>query len=156
LAPEPSPGINLLLSMSLTSDPQFFCAVRGAVERLTETLGFSPEGSRAITRAIDEALTNILRHSYSNRPDRPITVTFQKTRSGQAGEQRLGLEVVLRDEGPEIDRSKLAGRPLDEIRPGGLGLHFIHEAMDVVEFKRAGNANELRLVKYLADGPKAR
>jgi anti-sigma regulatory factor (Ser/Thr protein kinase) len=36
------------------------------------------------------------------------------------------------------------------LRPGGLGLHFIHEAMDTVEFTRKGARNRLRLVKYLA------
>lgn len=57
---------------------------------------------------------------------------------------------MICDEGPEIDTSKLSGRPLDEIRPGGLGLHFIHEAMDEVQFKRQDKANQLRLAKYLA------
>jgi hypothetical protein len=31
-----------------------------------------------------------------------------------------------------------------------LGLHFIRQAMDTVEFTRKGPTNRLRLVKYLA------
>jgi serine/threonine-protein kinase RsbW len=48
-----------------------------------------------------------------------------------------------------VDPSKLRGRRLDEIKPGGLGLHFIRQSMDVVEFKRAHGSNLLRLIKYL-------
>ena len=48
-----------------------------------------------------------------------------------------------------MDPSKLKGRRLDEIKPGGLGLHFIRQSMDVVEFKREQGANLLQLVKYL-------
>ena len=38
----------------------------------------------------------------------------------------------------------------DDIKPGGLGLHFIRQSMDIVEFRRARGANVLRLVKYLS------
>jgi len=56
---------------------------------------------------------------------------------------------VLQDEGAAPDPAKLKARPLEEIRPGGLGLHFIQQSMDVVEFSRKKGKNQLRLVKYL-------
>ena len=61
-----------------------------------------------------------------------------------------GLEIVLSDSGVTVDPRKLRGRPLDEIRPGGLGLHFMKQSMDVVEFRRKNGKNLLRMVKYLA------
>jgi anti-sigma regulatory factor (Ser/Thr protein kinase) len=57
--------------------------------------------------------------------------------------------LFVTDRGPAVDPSKLKGRRLDEIKPGGLGLHFIRQSMDVVEFKREQGANLLQLVKYL-------
>ncbi len=137
--------------MALCSNPRLLSTVRGAVETLAETLGFPATQRRSITRAVDEALTNIVRHSYGNRPDRPITLYFRTTsrRRGESVEQ--GLEILLCDRGPAVDGDKLRGRPLEELRPGGLGLHFIHEAMDTVEFTRKGLTNRLRLVKYLAE-----
>jgi len=48
----------------------------------------------------------------------------------------------------------LKGRPLNEIRPGGLGLHFIRQSMDVVEFSRKNGKNQLRMVKYLTPTPR--
>lgn len=135
--------------LALRSNPTLLCAVRGAVERLSETLGFPESQCSSITRAVDEALTNIVRHSYNNRLDEPITVCFRRTQRDHHGRVQAGLEIFLVDRGPAVDPAKLRGRSLDEIKPGGLGLHFIREAMDTVEFIRKGHTNRMRLVKYL-------
>ena len=137
------------MKLALPSDPGLLCAVRGAVERLTESVGFSEEDSRAVTRAVDEALTNIIRHAYNGRADRPIELHFNTlVREGSAGEPD-GMEILLCDQGPPIKKEQLCGRAFDEVRPGGLGLHFIQESMDVVEYTRAKGTNRLRLVKYI-------
>jgi serine/threonine-protein kinase RsbW len=146
---EPGHRGGLLLMMALYSNPKWLSIVRAAVERLTETLGFKAEHCRSITRAVDEALTNILRHSYNNRRDQPIAVYFRTAQRGREEEVQHGLEIILCDRGPASDVTKWRGRPLDEIRPGGLGLHLIQDAMDIVEFSRKGLINRLRLVKYL-------
>jgi serine/threonine-protein kinase RsbW len=143
-------GGALLLVLELHSDPKLLSVVRGTVERLAEILGFPAAQGRSITRAVDEALSNILKHCYGNRPGEPISIHFRSAERRQEGQVEQGLEVLLCDRGPKVDLSKLRGRPLDEIRPGGLGLHLIHQAMDTVEFTRKGPTNQLRLVKYLA------
>jgi anti-sigma regulatory factor (Ser/Thr protein kinase) len=136
--------------LALYSNPKLLSVVRGTVERLAETLGFPIAQCRSITRAVDEALTNIVRHSYRNRPDRPIAMYFRRAHRRHDGQVQQGLEILLCDRAPAVDPSKLQGRPLDEIRPGGLGLHFIQQAMDTVEYTRKGPPNRLRLIKYLA------
>jgi len=141
--------------LALYSNPRLLSAIRGAVERLTETLGFTTVQCRSITRAVDEAVTNIVRHSYGNRLDKPIAMYLRSTQRRHEGEVQHGLEILLCDRGPEVDASKLKGRPLEEIRPGGLGMHLIHQAMDTVEFTRKGPTNRLRLVKYLAPASNA-
>jgi serine/threonine-protein kinase RsbW len=159
-APEPSrtaeteerngyltPG--MLLRLELPSDPSLLCAVRGAVERLTESIGFPPPDCRAVTLAVDEALTNIIRHAYNGRADRPIEVFFSSAGRLADGKSGEGLEIVLCDRGPAIEQDKLCGRALDDVKPGGLGLHFIKECMDIVEYQRANGTNRLRLVKYV-------
>jgi serine/threonine-protein kinase RsbW len=136
--------------LALYSDPKWLSVVRAAVERLAEALGFPLEQCRSVTRAVDEALTNIVRHSYSNRLDQPIAMYFRRAQRRHDGQVQQGLEILLCDRGPQVDASKLHGRPLDEVRPGGLGLYLIHQAMDTVEYTRKGPTNRLRLVKYLA------
>jgi len=138
--------------LALYSNPKWLSVARAAVERLAEVLGFPVEQCRSITRAVDEALTNIVRHSYSNRLDQPIAMYFRRAQRRHDGQAQQGLEILLCDRGPAVDPSKFQGRPLKEIRPGGLGLHFMRQAMDTVEFTRKGPTNRLRLVKYLAHG----
>jgi anti-sigma regulatory factor (Ser/Thr protein kinase) len=138
-----------LLKLELHSDPQLLCVVRGALERLTEVFGFSPPDRRSVTRAVDEALTNIMRHCYNGRTDQPIEVYCTRIPPRGGSERADGLEILLCDKGPAVDPSKLRGRRLDEIKPGGLGLHFIRQSMDIVEYRRVGDTNEFRLVKYL-------
>lgn len=67
----------------------------------------------------------------------------------ESGSPKPGIEIILEDSGNSPDLSKIKGRPLNEIRPGGLGLHFVRQSMDQVEFCRKNGKNQLRLVKYL-------
>lgn len=139
-----------LLTLQLTSDPNLLCAVRGTVERLTEAFGFSAADCRAVTRAVDEALTNIIRHAYAGAPDRSIEMSFRSVApSAEVKSSGDGLEITMSDHGPAIDPEKMCGRELADIKPGGLGLHFIRQSMDIVEFQRANDTNSLRLVKYV-------
>jgi anti-sigma regulatory factor (Ser/Thr protein kinase) len=143
---------DLLLKLELRSDPSLLSVVRGAMERLTEVFGFSPPECRSVTRAVDEALTNIIRHCYGGKLDQPIEVACSRVQGRVASLRRAGLEILLSDRGPAVDPAKLRGRRLDEIKPGGLGLHFIRQSMDTVEFKRMRGMNQLRLVKYAQPG----
>ena len=143
----------LLLDMVLVSDPRLLCVVRAAVERLTEVTGFSPPECRSITRAVDEAVANVIRHAYGSQPDRRIDLSCKRVTATVNGEAREGLEIQLLDKGLPFDRSKLTARSLDEVKPGGLGLHFIRDSMDIMEHRQVKGVNRLRLVKYLnSDG----
>lgn len=134
----------VLLQLALPSDSSLLCVVRATVDCLAALLKCSDADCRRVTRAVDEAMTNILRHSYKGRRDQPIVIQFRQLRQAQD----TGLEVLLWDEGPPIDCSKRRPRDFNQLRPGGLGLHFIRQAMDTVEFSRIGDANQLRLLKY--------
>ncbi len=137
-----------LLKLELRSHPTLLCVIRGALGPLMEMLGFSAEHNREIIRAVDEAVSNIMRHSYRGRLDQPIEVYCNRLQRRTNGETEQGVEILLFDCGPAVDPTKLPARPLDEIRPGGLGLHIIRGSMDSVQYRRAGRLNQLRLVKY--------
>jgi anti-sigma regulatory factor (Ser/Thr protein kinase) len=139
---------DFLLKLELRSHPTLLCVVRGALEPLMESLGFSDEHNRAIIRAVDEAVSNIMRHAYHGRLDQPIELYCNRLQRPANGEPEQGVEILLFDCGPAVDTTKIQARPLEEIRPGGLGLHIIRGSMDTVEYKRAGRLNRLRLVKF--------
>jgi serine/threonine-protein kinase RsbW len=143
-----SPG-SVLLTLKFRSNPNMLCVVRGALEKLTEVLGLSPEACRAVVLAVDEALTNVIRHAYSGQTDKPVEVTFRRSQARGDDGSRDALEIVLEDHGIPVKAEEMRGRSLDEIRPGGLGLHFIRENMDEVKFRHEDGKNHLHLVKFL-------
>jgi serine/threonine-protein kinase RsbW len=143
------PDSETLVKLEMESNPECLCVVRATIERASEVLHFPETQTRAIVRSVDEALANVMRHAYKGAPGKPIEVICRRMRSKENGREALGIEIVLHDRGKKVDPKKLKGRPLDEIRPGGLGLHFIRESMDVVEFSRKNGKNQLRLLKYL-------
>jgi serine/threonine-protein kinase RsbW len=138
-----------LLSLAIPSDPEFLAVVRSMIESLAEVLGFASSDCRSVTLAVDEAMTNIIRHAYHSQRDRPINVICRHIHACGDGNGRAGLEITLVDYGPAVDPTRLSARSLDKIQPGGLGLHFIRESVDVVRYVRTGGANRLRLVKLL-------
>jgi serine/threonine-protein kinase RsbW len=138
-----------LLRLELPSNPEIMSVVRGAVTCLAANLGFPDAESRALTRAVDEALANVIRHAYGNRPGQPIELLCRTINEPIGDKQGPALEIVLIDRGVSVTRKKFCGRPLDEVRPGGLGMHFIQSGVDVVQYSRRLRKNRLRLVKYL-------
>jgi anti-sigma regulatory factor (Ser/Thr protein kinase) len=138
-----------MLKLDLRSDPSLLAVVRSMMAQLCEVLGFSAPDCRSVTRAVDEALSNIMRHAYKGEAERTIQVSLSRIELRNNGNRRQGLEILLEDSGPAVDPTKLHPRSLDEVRPGGLGLHFIRQSMDKVEYKRIGRTNRLRLSKYL-------
>jgi serine/threonine-protein kinase RsbW len=138
-----------LLRLELSSDPEILSVVRSAVTCLAGNLGFAEADSRALTRAVDEALANIICHAYARRPGRPIELSCRRVIARTGSRKVPSLEIVLVDHGPAVDCKKFCGRSLDDVRPGGLGMHFIQSGVDVVQYSRRASKNRLRLVKYL-------
>jgi anti-sigma regulatory factor (Ser/Thr protein kinase) len=145
---------SLLFKMELQSNPEMLCVVRNALAELTAKLGFSETECRAVVLAVDEALTNIIRHAYLGDAERPIEASFRRIQVPVDGKSGDALEIVLEDRGVTANPKRMCGRALEDVRPGGLGLHFIRESMDTVEFSRKKGRNQLRLVKILrVQGP---
>jgi serine/threonine-protein kinase RsbW len=138
----------LLLRLELESNPEALSLVRATLERAAESMHFPEADLRAIVRSVDEAVANVIRHAYKGRPGLPITLSCHKLWCKDANLMG-GLEILLEDSGEPADPQKLQGRPLEEVRPGGLGLHFMRQSMDEVEFSRKNDKNLLRMVKYL-------
>jgi serine/threonine-protein kinase RsbW len=137
----------LLLKLSLLSDPKLLCAVRAALGEVAVIFGFKDAEVRSIVLAVDEALANVIRHAYQGAFDRPIQVSFYRGQLKSDGAARDALKIQIVDRGEPLQPGRLVGRSLDDIRPGGLGLHFIRETMDSVTFRHFKGRNYLRLIK---------
>jgi anti-sigma regulatory factor (Ser/Thr protein kinase) len=136
------------VKLSIRSTPTHLPIVRGAVERLCQDLGFGEDCTARIVLSIDEALANVIRHAYDGAPDQPIEIELSVLGPPP------GLQVCIRDHGRSVDPSSIKSRDLDDVRPGGLGVHIMTSCMDCLEFRQAeGGGTILTMVKRLsADG----
>ncbi len=117
--------------------------IRDAIREAVEGCGCSAKSTADIVLAIDEACQNIIRHAYREDSDNVIEIEVEHRGDG--------LVFTLADQAPAIDPSLVKPRDLDDIRPGGLGTHFISRVMDEVEFLRpaSGRGNLLRMVRRI-------
>lgn len=98
------------------------------------------ESVEQIVLAVDEACTNIIRHALAGDP-KPVRLVCEL-----AGNR---LKIVLRDHGTPCDPACIKGRDMDEIRPGGLGVHIIQRVFDLVEYVPLADGTRLTLEKTL-------
>ncbi|MCL4524658.1 MAG: ATP-binding protein [Acidobacteria bacterium] len=144
------------LKLELPSHPQVLSIVRSAVQQFAIVVGFNEEECRSIILAVDEALANIIRHAYDNRYDQTIELTCRRlgpdlgTDPGKPLEEVCdGLEFIFVDHGRSATPAQMKGRDLDDVRPGGLGIHLISQIMNQVCYEPGENGNQLRLIKLL-------
>ena len=131
----------LQIKFSVPSDPRYLCVVRGAVGSLAAVIGWEESECRAIALAVDEALTNVIRHAYHSRTDCLIEL--------ECRENSDGLEITLLDNGDAPDRSKICARELGCDQPGGLGTHIIKKVMDRVSYEASPEGNRFVASKLL-------
>jgi len=91
--------------------------------------------------ALDEAVSNIIVHTYKRDESKYIVMTLTWK------DDKNELEILLRDFGPKVDPSKIKPRPLEEVKPGGLGVYIIQKIFDVMKFKDVDVGNLLILKK---------
>ncbi|MBL0869903.1 MAG: ATP-binding protein [Phycisphaerales bacterium] len=127
--------------LQLPSNPLFLSGAREMVYQFASRCGFSDESCGQLALAVDEALCNVIRHGYGKAPDKPIwlSMTFVggvATPETQDNNPTEALRIVIEDEAKQVDPTTIKSRDLDEIRPGGLGVHIITEVMDEVRWEK--------------------
>ncbi len=136
-------------TLEFSSQPENLAAVRRFVRKFLETLPLPGKEAELLVLGVDEACTNIIRHAYEGVPSRPIELSCEcRTQS---------VCFTLRDYGRPVDPTALMVDPalleqrsIDEVTPGGLGLHLIRLAFDEVAFApRQPSGTQLTLVKRL-------
>lgn len=148
--PVPATAPYIEARMVISADVRFLTAIRHTVGNLTVALGWNEEESQAITLAVEEALTNKIRHAYRNRPNGLIQFEFRT--------EQDALVFHLTDQGEPPDPAKICARR-DSLQPGGFGTQIMKDVMDKVIYRTTEQGNQVVLTKYLpgnapaADGP---
>jgi serine/threonine-protein kinase RsbW len=114
------------------------------IGRAAGQAGLDDKTTYALQMAVDEACTNIIEHAYGGEGPGSIQLTYEVRADG--------LEVIICDQGqafdpsdvPELDtQAELADR-----QTRGMGLFFIYELVDQVEFE-FGTAEGNRLTLFI-------
>ena len=128
------------LTLTVPADGRYLAMIRAFVAEAAAAGGFDEQFGREAALGLCEAVSNVIRHCYRGSCQ-PITIRCTLAPDW--------LELRLRDYGPKPDPARLQGRDLDDVRPGGLGLHIIRRTMDQVDFDLSPpEGTELRMVKY--------
>ncbi len=133
-----------IIDLHFPSKASMLKLVRQTTLNVASQCGCTDRIAQDVVIAVDEACQNIIRHAYGgNEGDVILSIRQEKD----------DIVLKLRDFAATVDREKIKPRALDDIRPGGLGTHFINEVMDRVNYLpppegEAGNI--LRMVKRIA------
>ncbi len=127
--------------MRIVSDPKWLGLVRTVVEQCCLGFGAREESATAVVLAVNEAVANVMRHSYGGDATRPIRIACRVD-----GEM---IEVRICDHGKEAEFLSREIFPPDELRVGGRGLFMIRALMDEIEYRREDGRNRMYLRKHL-------
>ncbi len=131
-------------SVEITALPENLKQLRMAVKETLLASGVDASVIDASLLSVGEAAMNIVKHGFD----------------GGATEGRITLEIDsdqdelvfrLLDNAPSVAGKQFHPRELEDIRPGGLGIYFMRELMDSVEFlpAAAGQGNVLEMRKRI-------
>jgi len=133
------------LEIILKNQPAEIQQLFKALQKFAAQHDLPAKAVQAADLALEEHVTNVLKHGYTDEAVHEIRVRFSCI------DRRLGIEVE--DDGrpfnpleqPEVDTSV----PLEERPVGGLGVHLMRQFMDALEYDRVGDRNVLRMTKRL-------
>ncbi len=134
--------------LEILSNPLYLCGARELVSAVAKRLSFDEMACCQIALAVDEALCNVIRHGYDRQPDRPIWLSIFPEGTPDRPDM---LRIVIEDEARQVEPNVIKSRDLDDVRPGGLGVHIINEVMDDVRYEKRGPVGmRLTMVKRVA------
>lgn len=119
-----------------------------AVESFGTHAGLSPDLTYRLTLSLDEIVSNVIRHGYSDTNDHVVEVRLS-VHDGV-------VTSVIEDDGhpydpresPEPDLSM----PVEQRGPGGLGIFLVRQMMDSIDYARRDGRNILTVTASRREG----
>ena len=121
--------------LEINSDPSELKKVREKVEIFCKENQIKVN-LLEIKLAIDEALQNIIRHAYKLDKTKKITIKLEKISADS-------FKAEIRDFGQHVPIDQIKHRALDDIKPGGLGVHFIKSISKEMTYEHKEEAGTL-------------
>ena len=136
-----TPEADYLLELRFPARADRMVMVRDLVRSAARFCGFDETSTHDIVLAVGEACQNVILHAYEGRGEGPILLDIL--------ENAESMILRVTDFGPAVAPGEVQPRELRELRPGGLGTHFIQNLMDATDFGRSPNGvgNVLQMSK---------
>jgi anti-sigma regulatory factor (Ser/Thr protein kinase) len=134
------------IRFEMLSQARYLSSARAMAAAVAERYGFDDCTCGQIALAVDEALSNVIKHGYNREPTGRIWLTITP-REGARGVEALCI--TIEDRARQVDVDHIKSRDLDDVRPGGLGVHIIRHLMDEASWeKRPEGGMRLTLIKH--------
>jgi serine/threonine-protein kinase RsbW len=130
------------VTITIPSHPKYLSIVRSVTGKMAQIYEITESLTEDMKLAVDEACANVIKHAYRGDITKKIVLKYKITKKS--------FNVIIEDSGIKAQTDLIKGRSLDDIRPGGLGIHFIKRVFDVFQFdetKKKGN--RLILIKSM-------
>ena len=121
--------------LEIKSDPAELKNVRRNIENFCKE-NVSKIDIFLVKLAVDEALQNIIRYAYDFDKTRKIIIKLEKISENS-------LKAELRDFGTRVSPSEIKPRELHDVRPGGLGIHFIKNIAKKMSYEHQDDGGTL-------------
>lgn len=128
--------------LKIPSHPKFLSVVRVVTMKVCSLYSFKEGLIEELKHAVDEACSNVIKYAYDSDHTKDIVIKYEFTKDR--------FIVVIEDKGKKSDLSMIRGRSLENVKPGGLGIHFIKKVFDIYKFdNRKRKGNRLVLIRNL-------
>ena len=137
------PGYEPLVVTRFLSSPDQLRDIRDTIREVLQRNNCPAQFIDDFVMAVNEACANIMQHAYKGESCGDIILEIHR--------QQDEIRVRLTDFAEPVDKTACKSRQLDEIRPGGIGVHLMNELMDDVRFLEtlAGVGNILEMKKKI-------
>lgn len=120
------------------------------VRDVAGVLGFHEKEIRNIEVAVEEAVSNVIRHAFSSDENAEFHIICESI--------PLGLKIIIKDKGLPFDPTIVPVYKPDNVEKdtavNGLGMYLIKQFMDELSFHNLGrDGKEIHLIKYLQQKP---
>ena len=134
------------LSISIPSKTELLKMVVDLTHHIATINQFSPKEAQKIALATDEAITNVIKHSYKNTKNEEIKLEFYCSPDG------LKIKIIFTGIPPVLEEVGVnLGQMIRDKKKGGLGVELMRRIMDSVEYQSMGNLNSCEMIKWKKD-----
>jgi serine/threonine-protein kinase RsbW len=136
-----APNDNEIIRIKIPSHPKYISRLREIVGEVCQKMNFNEEKAVELKLAVNEAVSNIIRHAYEGQTNKAIFVYFYMFSDR--------LEIAIRDYGKKVQPFEIKSRDLNDVKDHGLGVFLMETFADEIYFDFTPSVGtEVKFIKY--------